>query len=90
MSRSPFLTHIREYMLTRNFAMKTVETYLYWIKFYINYNQQIHPVKLTEAHVEAFLTFLIVERNVASSTQAVALNAVVFLYREIIKRPIGA
>ena len=82
MSHSPFLTHIREYMLARNFAMKTVETYVYWIKFFINYNQKTHPAQLTEANVEAFLTFLIVERNVASSTQAVALNAVVFLYRE--------
>ncbi|NQZ30236.1 MAG: integron integrase [Oceanospirillaceae bacterium] len=89
MSRSPFLTHIREFMLARNFAMKTVETYLYWIKFFINYNQKTHPAQLTEANVEAFLTFLIVERNVAASTQAVALNAVVFLYREIIKRPLA-
>lgn len=87
--KSPFLTLIREHMLTRHYAMKTVETYLYWIKFYINYNNKTHPAILGSTQVETFLTFLTNERNVAISTQATALNALVFLYREIIKQPLA-
>jgi integron integrase len=86
--KSPFLTLIREHMLARHYAIRTIDTYLYWIKYFINYNQKIHPSKLNEQQVEAFLTYLTVERNVASSTQAVALNAIVYLYREIIKSPL--
>jgi site-specific recombinase XerD len=33
--------------------------------------------------VEKFLTHLTVERNVAASTQNQALNAIVFLYKEV-------
>ena len=87
--KSPFLQLIREHMLVRHYAIRTVDTYLYWIKYYINYNQKTHPSSLNEKHVEAFLTYLIVERNVAISTQTVALNAIVFLYREIIKTPLS-
>jgi integron integrase len=76
-------------MLTRHYAMRTIDTYLYWIKYFINYNQKIHPSKLSEQHVEAFLSFLTVEKNVASSTQTIALNAIVFMYREIIKSPLS-
>jgi hypothetical protein len=38
--------------------------------------------------VEAFLTHLAVEGKVASSTQNQALNAIVFLYKEVIKQPV--
>jgi len=88
MMKSPFLTLIREHMLTRHYAIRTVDTYLYWIKYYINYNHKTHPAMLGATQVEAFLTFLIIERNVAISTQSTALNALVFLYREIIKQPL--
>ena len=87
--KSPFLSHIREYMLARRYAIRTIETYLYWIKYYIKFNHRTHPAKLNSEHVEAFLTFLIVDRNVAISTQTTALNALVFLYREIIKVPLS-
>lgn len=87
--KSPFLIFIREHMLARHYAMRTVDTYLYWIKYYIRFNHKIHPAKLGEPQVEAFLTFLSVDRNVAVSTQGIALNALVYLYREIIKSPLS-
>jgi len=75
--KSPFLSFIREHMLARHYAMRTIDTYLYWIKYYINFNHKTHPAKLSEQHVESFLTFLSANRNVAISTQGVALNALV-------------
>jgi len=38
--------------------------------------------------VEAFLTALAVQRNVASSTQNLALSAILFLYREVLADPL--
>ena len=43
-----------------------------------------HPREMGAAEVRGFLTHLAVERNVAAATQNQALNALVFLYREII------
>lgn len=39
--------------------------------------------------VEAFLTHLAVQRNVAAATQAIALNALVFLYNKVLERPLN-
>jgi len=86
---SPFLQFIAEAMYTRRYAKRTVETYLYWIKFFILFHKKQHPKDLQEAHVEQFLTHLAVTRNVAVQTQALALNALSFLYKEILQRPLS-
>lgn len=85
---SMFLTSISEQMLTKRYAKRTVQTYLYWIKAFINFNGKIHPSQCHDKEVENFLTFLTTKLNVAPKTQSVALNALVFLYREIIKSPL--
>ena len=41
------------------------------------------------AEVESFLNYLATERHVAASTQSQALNAVVFLYGEVLGQPLG-
>jgi site-specific recombinase XerD len=43
-----------------------------------------HPKDLGEAEVKAFLTYLAADRLVAASTQNQALNALMFLYREVL------
>ena len=48
-----------------------------------------HPRELGTAEVRGFLTYLAVERNVAAATQNQALNALVFLYREVIGGELG-
>jgi integron integrase len=42
-----------------------------------------------EAEVSKFLTHLAVERDVSASTQNQALNALIFLYKAVLKRPLG-
>ncbi|WP_279142829.1 integron integrase [Photobacterium phosphoreum] len=86
---SLFLTYIKEYMYQKNYAKRTVESYLYWIKNYILFHDKKHPDKLDNDDVEQFLSYLANQRNVAAKTQATALNALVFLYLHIIKRPLS-
>ena len=86
---SPFMQFIAEEMYTRRYAKRTVETYLHWVKFFILFHKKQHPKDLQEVHVEQFLTHLAVSRNVAVQTQALALNALSFLYKEILKRPLA-
>ncbi|MDM3870145.1 integron integrase [Porticoccus sp. W117] len=89
MSQSPFLRSIYEHMLARHYSRRTIKAYLYWIKAYINFNSKRHPSGLEAAEVQRFLTHLSVNRNVAPGTQSVALNALVFLYKQILNRPLG-
>ncbi|MDP0562009.1 MAG: phage integrase N-terminal SAM-like domain-containing protein [Candidatus Endonucleobacter sp. (ex Gigantidas childressi)] len=86
--KSPFLASIHDYMLTRHYAKRTIETYIYWIYRYILFNNKTHPAQLNSNHVERFLTYLSAKQKVAVATQKIALNAVVFLYKEIIHVPL--
>jgi len=81
---SPFLQHVGEQMKLKRYAKRTIESYSYWIKGFINFNNQIHPSKCHDHEVEAFLSYLTNKMNVAPRTQAVALNALVYLYRHIL------
>ena len=87
MSSSPFLWSIREYMLIRHYSIRTIKSYLYWIKYFILFHDKTHPESLSKKDVERFLTHLVVERNVSQSTQSVALNALVFLYQKFLGQP---
>lgn len=87
--KSPFLTYIHEFMASRHYANKTIKSYLYWIVKYIYFHHKSHPNTLSDKDVEAFLTHLTVNENVAVKTQAVALNALNFLYKEIIGAPLS-
>ena len=77
-TQSPFLNFVAEEMYKRRYAKRTVETYLHWIRFYILFHKKQHPKDLAEPHVEQFLTYLAVKRQVAVQTQALALNTLSF------------
>jgi integron integrase len=89
MSNSPFLQHITETMHEKRYAKRTIETYLHWIKFYIHFHKKQHPASLHDEDVEAFLSYLVNIRHVAAQTQASALNALSFLYKVIIQKPLN-
>ncbi|WP_438971932.1 integron integrase [Methylophaga sp.] len=89
MSSSPFLNSIREFMLVRRYSLRTIDSYLYWIKYFIVFNKKKHPREMGDNEVEAFLTHLAVHRNVAAATQGIALNAIVFLYNKVLEKPLN-
>lgn len=86
MSTSPFLESIRHVIRTMHYSIQTEKTYLLWIKRFILFNQKRHPKDMGEEEVSNFLTHLAVERKVASSTQNLALCAIVFMYKHIFSR----
>jgi integron integrase len=85
---SPFLRAISEQMRLKRYAKRTIETYLYWIKAFINFNEKKHPAICHNVEVEKFLSYLANQKTVAPKTQALALNALVFLYREFLNAPL--
>jgi len=72
----------------RHFSPRSEESYRYWIRQYIFFHGKRHPEILGEAEVIAFLNHLAVDRKVAASTQSQALNALVFLYSNVLEKPL--
>lgn len=70
-------------------ARRTEEAYVDWIRRFIVWSGKRHPRDMGTAEVRGFLTYLAAERNVAAATQNQALNALVFLYREVIGGELG-
>jgi len=54
MLSSPFLNSIREFMMVRRYSRRTIDSYLYWIKYFIIFNKKKHPRDLGVREVEAF------------------------------------
>jgi len=82
------LDQVRDVMRLKHYAFRTELSYISWIKRFILFHKKRHPKDMGEHEVEAFLTWLAVEKNVAKSTQNQAFNALIFLYREVLKRPL--
>jgi len=75
---------LREAMRRRNYSRRTEQAYWFWIRWFIRHNGVRHPAEMGAGEVEAFLSWLATERNVAAATQNQALSALLFLYKELL------
>lgn len=78
------LDQVRDKIRVKHYSIRTEQAYLDWVKRFVLFHGKRHPEAMGAAEVEAFLTHLAVERNVASSTQNQALSAILFLYKEVL------
>ena len=78
----------------RHLAANTIECYSRWVREFLAFcrvdGRWREPCELRGAEVSAFLTHLATERRAARSTQTQAMNAVVFLYRDVLADELGA
>ena len=88
-SGSPFLEEVRRAIRVRHYSLRTEDAYLGWIKRFILFHGKRHPARMGETEVGAFLTDLAVNARVAAATQNQALNALVFLYKVVLDRPLA-
>lgn len=84
-----FLDQCREVLRFKQMSPRTEKSYVDWIRRFIVWSGKRHPREMGTVEVRGFLTHLAVERNVAAATQNQALNALVFLYREVIGGELG-
>ena len=80
-----FVTEIR----ARGYAFKTEEAYEQWVCRYIAFCNGKSPESVEPKYVSDFLNELVVSGNVSASTQNQALNALVFLYKQVLHLPLG-
>ena len=73
----------------RGYALRTEQAYLDWVERFSRFHGGREPSTLGAAEVKRFLEHLAVERNVAVNTQNQALNALVFLFEQVLGRPLG-
>lgn len=74
----------RAVMRVHHYSIRTEKSYWYWIRYFIRFHKLRHPLELGATEVNAFLSWLAVERKVAAATQNLALNALVFLYDKVL------
>jgi integron integrase len=80
------LDQIRDAVRARHYSIRTERTYIYWIRQFIRHHSMRHPRDMGEGEVSAFLSHLAVRRNVAPNTQRTALNALIFLFVQVLGR----
>ena len=83
------LDQVRQAIRTRHYSHKTEESYVHWIRRFIFFHNKRHPDEMGEKEIAQFLSRLASELHVSASTQNQALNAILFLYREVLRKEIG-
>jgi integron integrase len=87
--RPKLLDQVRQAIQTRHYSPKTKESYVHWIKRFIFFHNRRHPVEMSEKEIAQFLSSLASELHVSAATQNQALNAILFLYRDVLRKEIG-
>ena len=68
-----------------HYSRKTEQSYLLWIKRYILFHNKKHPREMGADDIVAFLNYLATKKHVSASTQNQALNAIIFLYNQVLR-----
>lgn len=84
---------LRGAIRVKQYSRQTEETYIQWYKRFVLFQKEVHgtmrhPAEMGAAEISAFLTHLAVNRDLAAASQNQALNALVFLYRVVLKIPL--
>lgn len=78
------LAAVRDQIRLRHYSLRTETTYIGWIRRFVRFCGGRHPRELGTLEIETFLTHLAVDLKVAPSTQNQALQALLFLYRDVL------
>jgi integron integrase len=80
------MEQVQDAIRLKHYSYKTEKSYVGWIRRYIFFHNKRHPKDMGSVEIEAFLTDLAVHQKVAASTQNQALNAILFLYKDVLKQ----
>jgi len=80
---------LRAAIRLRGYSYRTEQAYVQWYVRFVRFHKLRHPREMGQPEVEAFLTHLVTDLEVSASTQNQALAALLFLYAEVLKKPLG-
>ena len=77
---------VRDLIRLKHYSIRTEKSYLSWIMRYILFHNKRDPKGMANPEIEAFLSHLAVNLRVSAATQNQAFNALLFLYKEVLKK----
>ena len=80
------LDQVRTVLRVKHFSLSTEKSYVAWIRRFILFHDKRHPEYMGEGEIRQFISHLAVDAKISASTQTVALSALLFLYREVLKK----
>ncbi len=83
------LDALRQQVRYRHYSIRTEEAYVHWVRAFVRFHGLRHLAELAQPEVEAFLTWLANERQVAAATHKQALSALLFLYQQVLHQPVA-
>jgi integron integrase len=83
------LDQVRQALRRRHYSDRTEKAYIHWIKRFVFFHNKRHPLEMGEPEIARFLSSLAIEGRVSTSTQNQALNALLFLYHDVLSKQIG-
>jgi integron integrase len=78
------LDELRRALRGMHYSFSTEQQYVQWVRDFVRFHAMRHPREMGRAEVEAYLTHLAADRNVAPATHRQALSALLFLYRRLL------
>lgn len=83
------LDQVRDMIRKRHYSIRTEQAYVQWIRRFIIFHGKKHPKDMGEKDISQYISYLATDKKVSSSTQNQALNAIVFLYKQVLKMDLG-
>jgi integron integrase len=83
------LDRVSQAIRARHMSVETEKAYRSWVRRFVLFHNRQHPDTLGEEEVDQFLSWLVSVKGVAPSTQSQAACALLFLYRNVLDRPLG-
>lgn len=84
------LDEVRRFLRLHRYSIHTERSYIDWIVRFVRFHRMLSREDLfpAESKIESYLTNLALEEKVAPATQNQAMNALVFLYKRMLKHPL--
>lgn len=89
MQKPKLLDQVRNEIRVRHYSLRTEKSYTNWIKRFIIFNNKKHPLEMGANEIRNYVNHLAIADKVSSSTQNQALQAILFLYKDILKTDVG-
>ena len=80
---------VRTELRTKHYSIRTEQAYLSWLHRFIIFNNKRHPAEMGSEEIRSFINDLATNHNVSAATQNQALQGILFLYKNILKKDVG-
>lgn len=89
MAEEKLLDKVKTEIRTRHYSKRTEQAYTGWIKKFILFHNKKHPSEMGADEIRVYINNLATNHHVSSSTQNQALQGILFLYKNILKKEVG-